>query len=63
MAIFQYISKEKTEASQPPSVGKEMNFLKQFMTLNEEERKLIGHDFQSLFKSCTFRGKDCLKEM
>ena len=47
---------------QPASVGKEMKFLKNFMTMNEEERKLIGHDFASFFKDCTFRGKNCLEE-
>ena len=30
--------------------------------MNEEERKLIGHDFTSFFKDCTFRGKNCLEE-
>ena len=53
---------EDAPTSQPASVGKEMKFLKNFMTMNEEERKLIGHNFTSLFKACTFRGKDCLKE-
>ena len=50
------------EIIQPASVGKEMKFLKNFMTMNEEERKLIGHDFTSFFKDCTFRGKNCLEE-
>ena len=54
------LSEEK--GGQPPSVGKEMKFLKNFMTMNEEERKLIGHNFTSIFKSCTFRGNDCLEE-
>ena len=49
-------------ARQAPSVGKEMKFLKNFMTMNEEERKLIGHNFTSIFKACTFRGNDCLDE-
>jgi hypothetical protein len=52
---------------QPPGeqsseVGEEMDFLRIFMSLNEEERILIGHNFTSFIKACTFRGKDCLKE-
>ena len=43
-------------------VAEEMDFLRIFMSLTEEERILIGHDFTSFIKSCTFRGNDCLKE-
>ena len=62
-----YEGRRKSEAkdeidygSQPATVAQEMEFLTNFMTLNEQERMLIGHDFKSLIKSCTFRGKDCL---
>ena len=62
-----YEGRRKSEAkdeidygSQPATVAQEMEFLTNFMTLNEKERMLIGHDFKSLIKSCTFRGKDCL---
>ena len=47
---------------QPAAVANEFNFLRNFMTLNEKERILIGHDFSSFIKRCTFRGKDCLNE-
>ena len=53
---------------QPPPVqqssyvAEEMDFLRIFMALNEEERILIGHNFTSFIKACTFRGNDCLKE-
>ena len=60
LRILINFSEEK--ARQAPSVGKEMKFLKNFMTMNEEERKLIGHNFTSIFKACTFRGNDCLDE-
>ena len=53
---------DETEAIQPPSVGKEMTFLKHFMAMNEGERKLIGHNFTSILKACTFRGKNCLED-
>ena len=40
-----------------------MEFLKNYMSLNEQERLLIGHrGFDSFIKGCTFRGADCLKE-
>ena len=47
---------------QPAAVANEMEFLRNFMALNEQERMLIGHDFKSFIKGCTFRGKNCLKE-
>ena len=47
---------------QPAAVANEMEFLRNFMTLNEDERMLIGHDFKSFIKGCTFRGKNCLSE-
>ena len=47
---------------QTATVANEWKFLENFMTLNEEERILIGHDFESFIKSCTFRGKNCLDE-
>ena len=47
---------------QPAAVANEFEFLRNFMTLNEKERILIGHDFGSFIKRCNFRGKDCLIE-
>ena len=47
---------------QPAAVANEMEILRNFMTLEEKERILIGHDFNSFIKGCTFRGKNCLVE-
>ena len=47
---------------QPAAIANEINFLSNFMSLNEQERILIGHEFSSFIKACTFRGKDCLTE-
>ena len=47
---------------QPAAVANEMEFLRNFMSLDESERILIGHDFKSFIKGCTFRGKNCLTE-
>ena len=47
---------------QPSSVAEEMEFLRTFMSLDEKERQLIGHNFTSFIKGCTFRGRDCLNE-
>jgi hypothetical protein len=47
---------------QTEAVADEWKFLRNFMTLNEQERILIGHDFKSFIKGCTFRGKDCMEE-
>ena len=44
----------------PSYLESEYKFLASFMSLSENERRSIGHDFDSLIKSCTFRGKDCL---
>ena len=41
------------------SVAEEMEFVQVFMTLNEDERALIGHDFKDFIKECTFRGHIC----
>ena len=41
------------------SVADEMEFVQVFMTLNEDERALIGHDFKDFIKECTFRGHIC----
>ena len=64
------LENEETRAKVPTSYGTqtktvaaEMEFLKNFMSLNEQERLLIGHHgFESFIKGCTFRGADCLKE-
>ena len=41
----------------------EAEFVMQYMTLSETIRKMIGHDFESFLKMCTFRGSDCLDSM
>ena len=46
----------------PPTVEAEQRFLFYFMSLNEDIRKTIGHDFTTFIKSCTFGGYDCLSE-
>ena len=38
----------------------EAEFVMQYMTLSETIRKMIGHNFESFLKMCTFRGSDCL---
>ena len=47
---------------QPTSVAQELMFLQAFMTLEEPERQIIGHNFSSFIRGCTFRGRDCLNE-
>ena len=44
------------------SEKEEMEFIKLFMTLNADERALIGHNFTTLVKACTFRGRSCENE-
>ena len=46
--------------SQPANVDAEYEFLAIFMGLPEVERMAIGHDFDGMFKGCTFEGVDCL---
>ena len=50
--------------NQPPpeDVEKEWSFVQEYMSLDEEIRKMIGHSFTDLIKSCLFRGVDCLNE-
>lgn len=45
--------------ARPEQVEAEWIFVHQFMSLNENLRKRIGHSFDSFVKSCIFRGKDC----
>ena len=44
----------------PTRVDSENSFLKRYMEIDEEERQLIGHGFQEMIQSCTFRERDCL---
>ena len=37
-------------------------FLVYYMTLNDSERRGIGHNFTSMVRSCSFAGRDCLNE-
>ena len=46
----------------PNYLTTEYRFIGQYMNVSEEERKKIGHQLSDLIKSCTFRGRDCLKE-
>ena len=46
---------------QPSDVAAELEFTRFFMSLNEYERIVIGHDFKDFIKGCTFQGQDCLK--
>ena len=48
------------DGATPSYLETEYEFLAPFMSLTENERRSIGHDFDSFIKSCTFRGKDCL---
>ena len=49
----------KGPKAQPSSVSEEMEFVRSFMTLNADERGLIGHNITSFIKDCTFRGRTC----
>ena len=53
---------EKELGDQPADVAAELNFLVKFMSLQTQNRIKIGHNFGSLVKSCTFRGRDCSNE-
>ena len=53
---------DEKEDVQPTSEKEEMEFIKLFMTLNADERALIGHNFTTLVKACTFRGRSCENE-
>ena len=48
--------------SVPTYLDTEYNFLQMYMSLEEEQRFRIGHNFSGLLKSCTFRGRDCNDE-
>ena len=48
--------------SVPTYLDTEYTFLQVFMSLEEEERFLIGHNFSGLVKACTFRGRDCTEK-
>ena len=44
------------------TVLNEYEFLSLYMSLNETIRLSIGHQYEDLLLSCTFRGVDCLKQ-
>ena len=46
----------------PEIFDEQYKFLQGYMTLEEDERFKIGHNFSGLVKSCTFRGRDCKDE-
>ena len=50
------------DCSVPAFLDTEYIFLQYFMSLEEEQRFKIGHNFSGLVKSCTFRGRDCNNE-
>ena len=37
----------------------ENKFLFSYMSLEKDDRKEIGHQFEATIKACTFRGRDC----
>ena len=45
---------------QSTNIAEELEFTRKFMSLVEEERILIGHDFASFIKERTFQGSNCL---
>ena len=47
------------EAPQTASVAEEMKFVRVFMSLSDDERQLIGHNFTSFIKACSYRGRTC----
>ena len=47
---------------QQPDFIAELEFTRHFMSLNEQERMIIGHNFTSFIKECTFQGRNCLNE-
>ena len=57
-----FLIEKSKNGIQTETVANEWAFLRNFMTLNENERILIGHDFDSFIKGCTFRGNDCMDE-
>ena len=61
-SFFVTLEEQPTDGIQTETVANEWEFLRNFMTLNEQERILIGHDFKSFIKGCTFGGKDCRNE-
>ena len=58
------MNKKKYEdfGTQTETVANEWEFLRNFMTLNEKDRILIGHDLDSFIKGCTFLGNGCMDE-
>ena len=50
------------DCSVPSYLETEYQFLKVYMTIDEEERFAIGHQFEDMVKECTFRGRDCTQE-
>ena len=47
------------ETQQTASVAEEMKFVRVFMSLSDDERQLIGHNFTSFIKACSYRGRSC----
>ena len=50
---------EAQGAQQTASVAEEMKFVRVFMSLSDDERQLIGHNFTSFIKACSYRGRTC----
>ena len=47
---------------QQPDFIAELEFTRHFMSLNEQERMIIGHNFTGFIKECTYQGRNCLNE-
>lgn len=43
----------------PEQIDKEYEFLSEYMSLESDQRSLIGHKFEDLVKACSFRERDC----
>jgi hypothetical protein len=48
--------------SVPTSTNDENEFLYYYMSLSEDTRKTIGHQFEESVLECTFRGRECLEK-
>ena len=59
IASSKTIEYKRDSGNQPAIVANEYKFLRNYMALNDDERTIIGQDFDSFIKECSFRGKDC----
>ena len=57
------IKENLQSVQQSQTFASEQEFLLQYLMLSQEEKFMIGHQFEDLVVSCTFRGVDCLSHM